>query len=155
MTGTLGLPRSRGPGQAIAGERGTAVDGYLAEVAAGLPGPGRARATSSRNSAPGSWTPSTLTADAGLPRSPGRRGGYPRVRRPGPGSPPRSGPGSPLSQARRVALTLLATGPLIGLLWAAAAVASHIGIRHGPALAVGRRATRLAGGLPRWPPPPW
>ena len=37
-----------------------------------------------------------------------------------------------ISQARRVALTLLATGPLIGLLWVAAAVASHIGIRHAP-----------------------
>ena len=41
-------------------------------------------------------------------------------------------PGLALSQARRVALTLLATGPLIGLLWAATAVASHIGIRHAP-----------------------
>jgi HAAS len=35
-------------------------------------------------------------------------------------------------QARRVALTLLATGPLLGLLWATAARASHIGIRHAP-----------------------
>jgi hypothetical protein len=35
-----------------------------------------------------------------------------------------------VSQARHVAITLLATGPLIGLLWAAAAMASHLGIRH-------------------------
>jgi hypothetical protein len=34
--------------------------------------------------------------------------------------------------ARRTALTLLATGPLIGLLWAAAALSSHIGIRQAP-----------------------
>jgi hypothetical protein len=33
-------------------------------------------------------------------------------------------------QARRTALTLVATGPLIGLLWTAAALASHIGVRH-------------------------
>ena len=35
-------------------------------------------------------------------------------------------------QARRVALTLAATGPLVGLLWAAAALASHIAIRDAP-----------------------
>jgi hypothetical protein len=32
--------------------------------------------------------------------------------------------------ARRCALTLACTGPVVGLLWTAAAVASHIGIRH-------------------------
>ena len=35
-------------------------------------------------------------------------------------------------QARRLALTLIATGPLIGLLWAAAATASHIAIHRAP-----------------------
>jgi hypothetical protein len=34
--------------------------------------------------------------------------------------------------ARRVALTLVTTGPLIGLLWAGAAAASHIAARHAP-----------------------
>ena len=42
------------------------------------------------------------------------------------------GPGLALGQARRVALTLLVTGPLVGLLWATAATASHIGSRQVP-----------------------
>jgi hypothetical protein len=37
-----------------------------------------------------------------------------------------------MTQARRTALALAATGPLVGLLWAAAAVASHITLRHAP-----------------------
>jgi HAAS len=37
-----------------------------------------------------------------------------------------------MRHARRVALTLIVTGPLVGLLWAAAALASHITIRHAP-----------------------
>ena len=41
-------------------------------------------------------------------------------------------PGIAASQARHVAITLLATGPLIGLLWAAAARASHLGARAAP-----------------------
>lgn len=41
-------------------------------------------------------------------------------------------PGLAGLQARHLALGLLVTGPLIGLLWAAAAVASHIGIRAAP-----------------------
>ncbi len=36
------------------------------------------------------------------------------------------------SQARRVAVTLLVTGPLVGLLWIATAVASHLGIHFAP-----------------------
>jgi hypothetical protein len=35
-------------------------------------------------------------------------------------------------QARRTALAIAATGPLVGLLWAVAAVASHIPLRHAP-----------------------
>jgi hypothetical protein len=35
-------------------------------------------------------------------------------------------------QARRTAIALAASGPLVGLLWAAAAVASHIAIPHAP-----------------------
>lgn len=35
-------------------------------------------------------------------------------------------------QARHTAITIAATGPLVGLLWAAAAVASHITLRHAP-----------------------
>ena len=42
------------------------------------------------------------------------------------------GPGLALGQARRVALTLLVTGPLVGLLWATAATASHMGSRQAP-----------------------
>jgi len=39
------------------------------------------------------------------------------------------GPGG---QARHAAVTLLVTGPLVGLLWMATAAASHLGIRFGP-----------------------
>ena len=35
-------------------------------------------------------------------------------------------------QARRVAVTLLVTGPLVGLLWAGTAAASHLAARPGP-----------------------
>ncbi len=35
-------------------------------------------------------------------------------------------------QARRTALALAASGPLVGLLWATAALASHITLRHAP-----------------------
>jgi hypothetical protein len=35
-------------------------------------------------------------------------------------------------QARRTALAIAATGPLVGLLWATAAAASHITLRHAP-----------------------
>jgi hypothetical protein len=35
-------------------------------------------------------------------------------------------------QARRTAVALAATGPLVGLLWVGAALASHITIRHAP-----------------------
>lgn len=38
-------------------------------------------------------------------------------------------PGLAATQARRVAATLMVTGPLIGLLWSGAAIASHIGVR--------------------------
>jgi hypothetical protein len=34
-----------------------------------------------------------------------------------------------MSQARRVALLVLATGPLVGLLWIATALTSHLGVR--------------------------
>ena len=37
-----------------------------------------------------------------------------------------------MTQARRTAIALAATGPPVGLLWAAAALASHITIRHAP-----------------------
>jgi hypothetical protein len=42
------------------------------------------------------------------------------------------GPGLALGQARRVAVGLLVTGPVVGLLWATAATASHIGSRRAP-----------------------
>lgn len=42
------------------------------------------------------------------------------------------GPELAARQARRLALTLVMTGPLVGLLWSAAASASHLGIRRAP-----------------------
>ena len=40
--------------------------------------------------------------------------------------------GDAVIQAHRVALTLVVTGPPVGLPWTAAALASHIAIRHAP-----------------------
>jgi hypothetical protein len=108
-----------------------AIESYLAEVAAALPGPARARgdivaelrgglldAIDAHRSA--GLTAGTAT-DAAL-----REFGCPRQLASA------FGPELAASQARRVALTLVATGPLIGLLWATAAMASHISIRPAP-----------------------
>jgi hypothetical protein len=107
------------------------IESYLAEVAAALPGTARARgdivaelrgglldAIDAHRSA---GLTADTAADAAL-----REFGHPRQLASA------FGPELAASQARRVALTLVATGPLIGLLWAAAAMASHIGIRPAP-----------------------
>ena len=132
MTRTPGSPSHRGLEQAISpGDAGQLLDGYLAEVAARLPGPARARADIIAELRARLLDATDAYRDAGLPATSAavlaiREFGDPAL------VAAAFRPGLALSQARRVALTLLATGPLIGLLWAATAVASHIGIRHAP-----------------------
>jgi hypothetical protein len=106
------------------------MDGYLAEVAARLPGPARARAGIITELRAGLLDAADAHGGGGLPAA----GAAAAIREFGDPCQIADAfrPGLALSQARRVSLTLLATGPLIGLLWAATAIASHIGIRHAP-----------------------
>jgi hypothetical protein len=107
------------------------VDSYLAEVTAGLPGPARARAgivdelRAGLLDAIDAYRSAGLTAEQAAQAAVSEFGDAGQVAS-------AFRPGLAASQARRVAITLVATGPLIGLLWAAAATASHLGIRHAP-----------------------
>jgi hypothetical protein len=107
------------------------VDAYLRQVAATMPGPARARrdilaelhsglldaidAHRSAGLAPGAAVEAAIT-EFGDPRQVADA----------------FRPHLAMVHARRVALTLVATGPLVGLLWTAAALASHIAIRNAP-----------------------
>jgi hypothetical protein len=133
MTRTPGVPPGpASPGQAVPpGDAGQLVESYLAKVAARLPGPARARGGIIAELRAGLWDAADAGCDAGLPAGTAAAAAVAEF-----GDPRQVAdafrPGLAISQARRVALTLLATGPLIGLLWAATAAASHIGIRHAP-----------------------
>jgi hypothetical protein len=119
------------------------VEDYLAEVGARLPGPARERAgilTELRGglldavdayrdagwSAPDPAAAADTAAAVAAAIAAIEEFGDPLLIAAG------FGPGLALGQARRVALTLLVTGPLVGLLWATAATASHIGSRQAP-----------------------
>ncbi|HUY48606.1 MAG TPA: permease prefix domain 1-containing protein [Streptosporangiaceae bacterium] len=107
------------------------IDAYLSEVAAALPGPARTRRDIVAELRSGLLDAADAHRSTGLQPAPVaeaaiREFGDPRQVAAG------FRPELAACQARRLAVTLLATGPLIGLLWAAAAVASHIGIRHAP-----------------------
>jgi hypothetical protein len=110
---------------------GDPVEAYLRAVATGMPGPRQARndilaelrsglidAVDARRSAGLSAQAATEAAIAefGDPRQVAAA----------------FRPHLVMIQARRTAIALAASGPLVGLLWAAAAVASHIAIRHAP-----------------------
>ena len=107
------------------------IDGYLSEVAAALPGPARARddiiaelrsglldAADAYRAAGHSpdEAAAAATAEFGDPRQ--IAAGF--------------GPELAARESRRLARDLIITGPLVGLLWVAAATASHVGIRHAP-----------------------
>lgn len=131
MTGRPGsLPARAGPAHAApTGSAAELVDRYLAEVAARLPGPARARAGIIAELRGGLLDAADAHHDAGLPARAAAAAAIGEF-----GDPCQIAaafrPDLALSQARHTALTLAAAGPLIGLLWAAAAVTSHIGIRH-------------------------
>jgi hypothetical protein len=107
------------------------VDSYLAEVTARLPGPTRARASVVDELRAGLLDAIDAYRSAGLTAEQATQAAAREF-----GDPCQVAdafrPGLALSQARGVATTLVATGPLIGLLWAAAAKTSHLGIRAAP-----------------------
>jgi hypothetical protein len=112
---------------------GSAVERYLADVTARLPGPARDQADIVAELRSGLLDAMDAHASAGLPPAEAARAAVREF-----GDPARVaiGFGAEIaaSQARRVAVTLLVTGPLVGLLWVATARASHLGMPLAPHL---------------------
>lgn len=110
---------------------GAAVEAYLRVVAAGLPGPRRARDDILAELRSGLLDAIDARRSAGLPVQVATEAAIGEF-----GDPRQVAlafrPHLALTQARRTALALAATGPLVGLLWAAAAIASHVTLRHAP-----------------------
>ncbi len=108
-----------------------AIDTYLREVAASIPGPRRARSDILAELRGGLLDAVDAHQSAGLTAQAAAEAaitefGHPRQ------VADAFRPHLAMVQARRVALTLVATGPLVGLLWTAAAHASHIALRDAP-----------------------
>jgi len=110
---------------------GAGIEAYLCQIAAALPGPARNRddiiaelrsglLDAADAYCAGGYTPGEAAAAAvaefGDPRQVAAA----------------FRPEIAARQARRLALTLITTGPLIGLLWITAATASHVAIRDAP-----------------------
>ena len=105
------------------------LDAYVDQVAARLPGPPRARRDIVAELRSGLLDAVDAHHGAGLPAATAAEAavtefGDPRL------VADAFRPELTMKQARRVAVALAAAGPPIGLLWAAAALASHIAIRH-------------------------
>jgi hypothetical protein len=113
------------------GQPGPAVGGYLAELTAQLPGPARARAGIVAELRSGLLDAADAYRCAGLPPAEAAQAAVAEF-----GDPAQVAAGFraeiAAGQARRVAVRLLVTGPLVGLLWIVTAAASHL--RAGPAL---------------------
>jgi hypothetical protein len=107
------------------------VEEYLAEVGARLPGPARERAGILAELRGGLLDAVDAYRDAGRSAPDTAAAAIEEFGDPGLIA-AAFGPGLALGQARRVAVALLVTGPLVGLLWATAATASHIGSRRAP-----------------------
>lgn len=110
---------------------GPAVDAYLRAVAASMPGPSRARRDILTELRSGLLDAIDAHRSGGLTVQAATEAAITEF-----GDPRQVGgafrPHLALIQARRTALALAATGPPVGLLWVAAALASHITIRHAP-----------------------
>ena len=110
---------------------GPAVEGYLAEVATRLPGLVRARTGIVAELRSGLLDATDAHRSAGLPQAEAALAAIREF-----GDPVQVAVGFraevAASQARRVAVTLLVTGPLVGLLWIATAMASHLSIPLAP-----------------------
>jgi hypothetical protein len=108
-----------------------AVEAYLCAVAASMPGPRQARNDILAELRSGLLDAMDAHRSAGLPAQAATEAAITEF-----GDPRQLAgafrPHLAMIHARRTALALAATGPLVGLLWAAAAVASHITIRHAP-----------------------
>jgi hypothetical protein len=133
---------------------GTAVEGYLAEVTARLPGPPRAHAGIVAELRSGLLDATDAHRSAGLPPP---QAALAAIREFGDPAQVAAGFRAEIaaSQARRVAVTLLVTGPLVGLLWIATAVASHLALPWqwtslSPGLGVGIRLVAVAAGVTAW-----
>jgi hypothetical protein len=110
---------------------GPAVEAYLRAVATGMPGPRQARDDILAELRSGLLDAIDAGYHAGLPAQAATEAalaefGDPRL------VASAFRPHLAMTQARRTALALAAAGPPVGLLWAAAALASHIAIRHAP-----------------------
>jgi hypothetical protein len=102
------------------------LEGYLAEITACLPGPRRPRAAIVAELRSGLLDAAEAHESAGLPRAAAAAAAFREF-----GDPAWVASGFraeiAAGQARRSALMLLATGPLTGLLWIGAVLASHLG----------------------------
>lgn len=109
---------------------GSPIERYLAQVAVRLPGTPRAHAGIVAELRSGLMDAADAYRSAGLPAAQATGEAISEF-----GDPARIADGFrgeiAASQARRVAITLLVTGPLVGLLWIGAAAASHLGLRPG------------------------
>lgn len=110
---------------------GPPIDAYLRQVAAIMPGPARARRDILAELRSGLLDAADAHRSAGLPAGAAAEAAITEF-----GDPRQVAdafrPHLAMVHARRVALTLVATGPVVGLLWTAAALASHIAIRDAP-----------------------
>jgi len=138
-------------------EAGSAVERYLAEITALLPGPPRARAGIVAELRSGLLDATDAHRSAGLPPAQAALAAIREF-----GDPARVAAGFKAEvaagHARRVAISLLATGPLVGLLWVATALSSHLGVRaapwqwagQSPGLRVGICLVAVAVGITAW-----
>jgi hypothetical protein len=110
---------------------GPAAEAYLREVAATLPGPRWARSDIVAELSSGLLDAIDAHRSAGLAVRAATEAAITEF-----GDPRQVArafrPHLAMIQARRTALALAVTGPLVGLLWAAAALASHITFRQAP-----------------------
>jgi hypothetical protein len=137
---------------------GPAVEGYLAEVTARLPGPARAHTGIVAELRSGLLDATDAHRSAGLPPA---QAAQAAIREFGDPAQVAAGfrAGIAASQARRVAIILLVTGPLVGLLWIATAAASHLRIGLtlpwqwtglSPGLGMGVYLVAAAAGVTAW-----
>ena len=137
---------------------GPAVEDYLAGVTARLPGPARAHAGIVAELRSGLLDAADAHRSGGLPPA---QAALAAIREFGDPAQVAAGFRAEIAagQARRVAVALLVTGPLVGLLWIATAAASHLGIRLilpwqwaglSPGLRVGIDLVAVAAGVTAW-----
>jgi hypothetical protein len=120
-----GLPDRQQPGGRAA------VEVYLAEIAARLPGPARSHVEIVAELRAGLLDAADAHRSAGLPAAAGAQAAISEF-----GAPEQVADGFRAEiaarHARRLSASLVACGPLVGLLWVAAAFASHLGLHLAP-----------------------